>query len=91
MMRRVGWQKFYYRRGIRTLPNFRDGPVIRTEGGGHDVVVGSNHSGLAILGSVNCGRDGGRGPRKGTGVQFRHRWRSGSTWGNRHSRLVLSL
>ena len=48
--------------------NFRDGTVIRIEGGGHDVVVGGNYCGLAILGSVNCGRDGGRGPRQATGV-----------------------
>ena len=42
--------------------------MIRTEGGDHDVVVGGNYCGLAILGRMNRGRDGGRGPRQTTGV-----------------------
>jgi hypothetical protein len=55
------------------------------------VVVGGDHCGLAILGRVNCGRDGGRGPRQATGVQCNHHWWSGSTWSIRHLRLVLSF
>ena len=65
--------------------------TITTEGGVQDVVVGSNGCGLAALGRLNCGRDGGRGPRQKSSGQRQHNWWCGLPRSDSDSCLILSL